>query len=445
MDKEEVLELKFNKLSLLEVNPNLVTNIANITLYITQVQSNDSNHIQNGTLAIKNLLATNKKETIEYMLNTGIINRFVQLIRQHENEPQTLGDIIIVTEEILIDSKKILKDLVPDFIRNIVNVLLKNRQYTPIHIPIIHSLSNYGQKYRDLLLENDSLLPFIVEVVNADIVTPNSNFIVTRLATGLFSSLLKGKPLPKYNKIKCCIPLLFKLLKCNDEEILQHACWSFYHITGFEVSHLYDLVYQDKLLETLLPLLKSPHNTIIVPTTRAIGNLISEEYMFPIPTITTLCEYLHQLLYNQKKSVRQEVCWTISNITATPEHIGLAISANLVPILIELIQGDNIDVQKEAVWALSNIITLGLPQQVNYLANQKGFLIGFCEVVGKHKDKYVLDSAIEALLKIAQSGEDVDTNDGHPYLKIMRECNLKEKLLNLKHNCKDTQALLEYL
>lgn len=73
----------------------------------------------------------------------------------------------------------------------------------------------------------------------------------------------------------------------------------------------------------------------------------------------------------QRKNLRKETCWTISNITAgTAKQIQLVIDANLISPLVNILKEDQFDVQKEAAWAIANICSGGTDQQIRFVVSQ---------------------------------------------------------------------------
>jgi hypothetical protein len=79
---------------------------------------------------------------------------------------------------------------------------------------------------------------------------------------------------------------------------------------------------------------------------------------------------LLKLLKSNKKGIRKEACWTISNITAgNKDQISACISAGIMPHLIELLKTSDFDVMKEAAWAISNATSGGNAEQIRYLVN----------------------------------------------------------------------------
>ena len=66
-------------------------------------------------------------------------------------------------------------------------------------------------------------------------------------------------------------------------------------------------------------------------------------------------EALNDLIYNKKKTIRKEVCWSLSNITAgSSSQIQQCIDMGIVDKLIQILLNDDQEIKKEAVWAVSN-------------------------------------------------------------------------------------------
>ena len=64
---------------------------------------------------------------------------------------------------------------------------------------------------------------------------------------------------------------------------------------------------------------------------------------------------LNELIYSKKKTIRKEVCWTLSNITAgSVDQIQQCLDLGIVDKLIQIMLMDDSEIKKEAVWAVSN-------------------------------------------------------------------------------------------
>ena len=75
------------------------------------------------------------------------------------------------------------------------------------------------------------------------------------------------------------------------------------------------------------------------------------------------------MITHNKKAVRKEVCWSISNVTAgTAQQIQQIIDCGILDKLILLILNDDFEIKREALWALANTTLNSTPQQYLYMA-----------------------------------------------------------------------------
>ena len=67
-------------------------------------------------------------------------------------------------------------------------------------------------------------------------------------------------------------------------------------------------------------------------------------------------------LSHQKRSIRKEVSWVLSNLTAgNVDQLQACIDASLVDQLVNILINDDHTVKMEAVWALSNATAIAKP------------------------------------------------------------------------------------
>jgi importin subunit alpha-1 len=56
-------------------------------------------------------------------------------------------------------------------------------------------------------------------------------------------------------------------------------------------------------------------------------------------------QYLHKTMFNQKRGVRKETCWIISNIAAgTQQQIEALILNNFLPVMTTVVKNDDAEV-----------------------------------------------------------------------------------------------------
>ena len=113
---------------------------------------------------------------------------------------------------------------------------------------------------------------------------------------------------------------------------------------------------------------------------------------------------LNNIIYHKKKTVRKEVCWSLSNITAGNQNqIQLCLDMGIIDKLIQLLIHDDIEIKKEAVWAVSNCTAGSSPQQFHALVS-KGILRALCSVLTM-KEPRILAVALEGIENVLKAGK----------------------------------------
>ena len=110
---------------------------------------------------------------------------------------------------------------------------------------------------------------------------------------------------------------------------------------------------------------------------------------------------MNDLLAHDKKAIRKEVAWSISNVTAGPDHqIQACLDSGVIDKLISIMQVDDLEIRKEACWAVSNCTACASPQQIAVLV-QKGCFkaIGSMTATKESRQLMVMLEAFENILK----------------------------------------------
>ena len=144
---------------------------------------------------------------------------------------------------------------------------------------------------------------------------PGSSFV--RNASWTLSNLCRGRPAPPFSKVARAIASLSKVLIENDvEDILIDVCWAMSYLSDGGEERIPSIL-QTGVLPRLVQLLQHPNIAISVPCLRSIGNIVTgdDDQTQTVIDAGALIA-LNELIYNKKKTVRKEVCWTLSNITA---------------------------------------------------------------------------------------------------------------------------------
>ena len=161
---------------------------------------------------------------------------------------------------------------------------------------------------------------------------------------------------------------------------------------------------------------------IAIPCLRIVGSITTgDDNQTDVAIQANLISTLNELLSNPKKLVRKEACWVLSNITAgTSEQLKLCIDAGIIDKLVVILQNDEIQIKNEAVWALSNCTASANPQQLKIIIER-----GIIKALGcllKINDPKILSVALEGLENILAGGEkNFKTENGENYFAIVME------------------------
>ena len=150
-------------------------------------------------------------------------------------------------------------------------------------------------------------------------------------------------------------------------------------------------------------------------------------------------EKIHRIICFEKRAVRREVSWILTNLTAgTSEQIQLLLvypgflqrvmemakadepqvilqSASF-PLLINLFN----KIQKDSLWALCNITNHGTPEQIDCLI-RAGFMALLVQQLNLDSDATMIAVSLEALHNILDLGAKIAKSGigENPYLKML--------------------------
>lgn len=190
------------------------------------------------------------------------------------------------------------------------------------------------------------------------------------------------------------LPVLRRLLRMSDAEVLGYTCWTLSHLCDGPSSHIAAVVTTPKvdttspkggLVPRLVELLMHPSWRVTKPALRTIGNIVCAECADDAHSSSSTTDYtevileclavprLKELVTHSNREIQKEACWTLSNIAAgTVDQIQAVIESGAIPPLVKLVRDKKTDqeVRSEACWVVLNATSCGSDSQIEVLVDE---------------------------------------------------------------------------
>ena len=189
------------------------------------------------------------------------------------------------------------------------------------------------------------------------------------------------------------LPVLRRLLRISDAEVLGYTCWTLSHLCDGPSSHIAAVVTTPEgsnepkggLVPRLVELLMHPSWRVTKPALRTIGNIVCAECSDDNHSSSSTTDYtevilecdavprLKALVTHSNREIQKEACWTLSNIAAgTVDQIQSVIESGAIPPLVKLVRDKNTDqeVRSEACWVVLNATSCGSDSQIEVLVEE---------------------------------------------------------------------------
>lgn len=397
-------------------SPGSKITVANLPELRELIKSGDTLSELQGTTRCRMLLSKERNPPIDEVIEYGLVPYFIMFLRRTDS-PQLQFEAAWALTNIASGSAAQTKVVVENGAVPLFIALLGSPEID-VQEQAVWALGNIagdGPELRNLCIKSGIIEPLVALIASKPKTT------ILRHSTWTLSNLCRGKkPATELAYAKALLPSLMTLLYESDTEVLADACWAASYVTDGDNTRI-SAVVSIGMVPRLVELLAHPDANVHTPSLRAVGNIVTGDDQHTQTVLNS--NALHMLgnlfVNTTKETVRKEICWALSNVTAgTPNQIQAVIDIGLIPLVIKALRTGECKTRKEACWVVSNLTTSGDIEQIRNVVQNEG-IQAMVEALGI-PDVRTIGNALDSLHKMLEAG---NLDDGtNPCQRIMEEC-----------------------
>lgn len=235
---------------------------------------------------------------------------------------------------------------------------------------------------------------------------------VAKVTIWAVSNLCRGKPAPKYERVRPALPFLAAMiLGLEDTNTLKECLWAVSCMCHGESTRIQDLI-DSGIVPRLISIAQSPLTKIQLPALRCIGNVAAgTAEQTELVVNPTVFEILVNALKSPKGKIRKEAAWISSNLSAGPSsHLQSLLTSHLFPMLLSILPTDLSEIQHEILYALINS-SLSELKEVPLALIQLGIFPALHQVLDSTKSAKVMQETLELIRALLEAGKKHFTTD----------------------------------
>uniref|UniRef100_A0A673GAY0 Importin subunit alpha n=1 Tax=Sinocyclocheilus rhinocerous TaxID=307959 RepID=A0A673GAY0_9TELE len=353
------------------------------------------------TSSCRKLLSSDRNPPIDDLIKSGILPILVHCLDRDDNPSLQFEAAWALTNIASGTSEQtqavVQSNAVPLFLR------LLQSPHQNVCEQAVWALGNIigdGPQCRDYVISLGVVKPLL------SFISPSIPITFLRNVTWVMVNLCRHKdPPPPMETIQEILPALCVLIHHTDVNILVDTVWALSYLTDAGNEQI-QMVIDSGIVPYLVPLLSHQEVKVQTAALRAVGNIVTgtDEQTQVVLNCDALGHF-PALLTHPKEKINKEAVWFLSNITAgNQQQVQAVIDANLVPMIILLLDKVAYLIQQQVVPPFCNLLTV--------------------------KDAQVVQVVLDGLSNILKMADD----EAETIANLIEECGGLEKIEQLQNH-----------